>query len=93
MTLLSKQTVLVVAALGLAGAGALAAFVASGTYGIGADDPHTAPVSALLARVRDNAVAARARTLTPPAGWRRSSLPACTASAPTIRTPRRWRTC
>lgn len=46
--------------------GALAAFAWSGVYGIGADDPHSRPVSAFLASVRDRAVRARAAKLEVP---------------------------
>ncbi|HQW07798.1 MAG TPA: c-type cytochrome [Steroidobacteraceae bacterium] len=46
---------------------ALAAFAWSGAYGIGADEPHSRPVSALLASVRDRAVRARAAKLVVPA--------------------------
>ena len=43
-----------------------AAFVYSGTYGMGADDPHTPPVHALLETLRNRSIAAHASDLQVP---------------------------
>lgn len=45
---------------------AAAAFVWSGLYNVGADDPHTPPVNALLQSMRDRSIDARARKLVVP---------------------------
>lgn len=46
---------------------AVAGFLWSGAYDVGADDPHTTPVRGLLAFVRDRSIAARASRLEVPA--------------------------
>lgn len=45
----------------------LGVFVYAGVYDIGADSPHSAPVTWLIEKVRDRSVAARARAVAPPA--------------------------
>jgi len=47
--------------------GAIAAFVYSGVYDIGADVPHTKPVFWLISQFRDRSVAVRAARIKPPA--------------------------
>ena len=47
--------------------GAMALFVYSGVYDIGADAPHTKPVFWLISEFRDRSVAVRAAQITPPA--------------------------
>jgi mono/diheme cytochrome c family protein len=47
--------------------GAIAAFVYSGVYDIGADVPHTKPVFWLISQFRDRSVAVRAAQIKPPA--------------------------
>jgi mono/diheme cytochrome c family protein len=41
-------------------------FIASGLYNIGADDHHTAPVTALIAQLRDRSIEVRARAVAVP---------------------------
>ncbi|WP_458068489.1 c-type cytochrome [Rhodanobacter sp. BL-MT-08] len=53
-------TVLVIGVLGAT------AFVYSGAYGMGADDPHSRPVLAIMQATRDRSIAAHARDLQPP---------------------------
>lgn len=57
-------TLVATAVLALA---ALAAFAWSGRYGIGADAPHSAPVTAFVASVRDHSIRARAAAIAVPA--------------------------
>ncbi|MEP6897412.1 MAG: cytochrome c [Rhodanobacter sp.] len=58
--LAGAATVLVI---GIAGA---AAFVYSGTYNMGADDPHSRPVFAMMQTLRDRSIAAHANALQVP---------------------------
>ena len=44
----------------------LLGFVWSGIYNVGADDPHTRPVFALMEAFRDRSIEARAKDVTPP---------------------------
>lgn len=46
---------------------AVAAFVYSGVYDIGADAPHTKPVFWLISEFRDHSIQARAQSIKPPA--------------------------
>jgi len=60
--LIAAMVVLVVAAT----PAAMALFVSSGVYDIGADVPHTKPVFCLVSQFRDRSVAVRAARITPP---------------------------
>lgn len=56
-------TIVILMALGAAGVGA---FVYSGIYDIGADDPHTRPVFSLLQTLRERSIAVRVRSVQVP---------------------------
>ncbi|MGD9599900.1 MAG: c-type cytochrome [Steroidobacteraceae bacterium] len=60
MTATIKTALLTLAATIVVALAGACLYAWSGAYGIGADDPHTRPVSALVATVRDRAVGARA---------------------------------
>jgi mono/diheme cytochrome c family protein len=62
---LVRPLLLLCGALVLLGVG-IAAFVWSGVYGIGADDPHVKPVEAALQRLRERSIAVRAEALDVP---------------------------
>ncbi|HEX2831048.1 MAG TPA: cytochrome c [Burkholderiales bacterium] len=62
---LVRPLLLFCGALALLGVG-VAAFVWSGVYGIGADDPHAKPVEAALQRLRERSVAVRAKGIEVP---------------------------
>lgn len=62
----ARTSFLAIAGLLVVAALAAAAFVWSGLYGVGADDPHTRPVHALLQSVRDRSIDARAGKLAVP---------------------------
>ncbi len=57
----------IIAVTALAVPAAVATFIGSGLYNIGADAPHTKPVFWLIGQLRDRSIAVRARGLTPPA--------------------------
>ena len=60
-----RAALALVAILGL-GVAAAGVFVVSGVYNIGADDHHTAAVTALIGELRDRSIAVRAQALEPP---------------------------
>jgi mono/diheme cytochrome c family protein len=66
MPYVTRKSLLVAATLGIVGTAITAGAIWSGVYNVAADDPHTRPVTALLATVRDRSIAARAASLTPP---------------------------
>jgi hypothetical protein len=57
------STILILLLIVVAGVGA---FIYSGVYDIGADDPHTRPVFSLLQTLRDRSIAAHAKDLRVP---------------------------
>jgi mono/diheme cytochrome c family protein len=61
--LIAAMVALAIAAIPLA----MALFLYSGVYDIGADVPHTKPVFTLISEFRDRSVAVRAAQITPPA--------------------------
>ena len=61
--LIAAMVALAIAAIPLA----MALFLYSGVYDIGADVPHTKPVFWLISQFRDRSVAVRAAQITPPA--------------------------
>jgi mono/diheme cytochrome c family protein len=61
-----KRVVLTILILGVIGAVGVGAFVYSGIYNIGADDPHSRPVFALLQTLRERSIAVRARSVQVP---------------------------
>lgn len=63
----TKKLLWTITAVVVAASAALAAFAWSGIYGIGADDPHSRPVVALVTTVRDRSVGARAASIAVPA--------------------------
>ena len=67
MPITTNRILLTIAALFGVVVAALAAFAWSGAYGIGADDPHTRPVNAFVATVRDRSIRARAAAIAVPA--------------------------
>lgn len=60
---ITMRKLLLVAVLAAA---ALAAFIESGLYNVGADDPHYRPVFAAMQSLREHSIRARSRNLTPP---------------------------
>ena len=61
-----RRVVITIVIFVVAGAIGLGAFVYSGIYNIGADDPHTRPVFALLQTLRERSIALRARRIQVP---------------------------
>ncbi len=66
MPLVTRNTVFVLGVLSGAALLSAAAFVWSGVYNVGADDPHTRPVHALMQSVRERSIQARASKLQVP---------------------------
>ena len=67
MPFMSRKSLLFLGILsGVAGA-AVAGFIYSGIYNVGADDHHTRPVQVLMEALRERSIQARASKLTPPA--------------------------
>lgn len=63
---LAKHVLITTTVLLVGAAAGAAVFIASGTYNIAADDPHTAPVSWLLETLRERSMETRAAKLTVP---------------------------
>ena len=63
---ITKHVFATTAVLALGAAAAFAALVYSGVYDFAADDPHTAPVYAVLETMRDRSIDARARKVAVP---------------------------
>jgi len=66
MPFVTRPTLLWLGVLAFLGAAGAAGFVWSGLYGIGADDPHTRPVYAVLETLRDRSIDRRARDIAVP---------------------------
>jgi mono/diheme cytochrome c family protein/ketosteroid isomerase-like protein len=60
------KTIIGIVVVGVVAAGAGAAFVYSGAYNIGADDPHTRPVFALMETLRERSIEAHSREVIVP---------------------------
>lgn len=61
------KALVIVVAIAIAGIGALAGFVRSGAYPIGADEPHWPATAALMAAVREHGLARATRDVAVPA--------------------------
>jgi mono/diheme cytochrome c family protein len=66
MLFVKRASIFSLLLLGLLALVAVAVFIWSGTYNIGADDAHTPPVYALLQTMRNRSVASRANQIHPP---------------------------
>lgn len=62
----AAPALIAVAAIGVLAGGAIA-FVRTGVYNVGADDPHYPATHAVLRQLREASIARRARAITPPA--------------------------
>src|SRR3546814_13165039 len=58
MPFVTRRSLLVLGGLAIGGV-AVAGFVWSGAYNVGADDPHIAPVYALMETIRDQSIRSR----------------------------------
>ncbi len=66
MAFVTRKTLVTLAALPVVVVLAIGGYVWSGSYNVGADDPHTGPVYAVLETVRDRSIATRASRLQVP---------------------------
>ena len=66
MPIITRQSLLTLGILAGIGVVAAAGFVWSGVYNVGADDPHTRPVYALMESLRERSIAVRAGKLQVP---------------------------
>src|SRR5690606_14497093 len=65
MPIVTRRSLFVLGGLAIGGV-AVAGFVWSGAYNVGADDPHIAPVYALMETIRDQSIRSRADDLKVP---------------------------
>ena len=60
MPIVTKRSLFLLGGLAIGGVG-VAGFIWSGAYNVGADDPHIAPVYALMETIRDQSVSLASR--------------------------------
>ena len=74
MLFVKRASIFTLLLLGLLALVAVAAFIWSGMYNIGADDAHTKPVYTLLQTMRNRSVASRASKIHPPPNLKDAAL-------------------
>ena len=66
MAVVKRKTLFILVGLSVIAVLAVAGFIWSGLYNIGADDPHTGPVYSALETLRERSIAVRANELQVP---------------------------